>query len=135
MNLHRAIKVIFSAIGILLVALVAYLCTWPIPAKPVSWSAPVTPGYTGRHAPNKRLAGLQAIATGTEFGPEHMAIGPDGRLYAAMTSGNLLRMDQDGAHQEVFANTHGRVLGFAFDARGRLIAADAMRGLLAVTAD
>ena len=38
-------------------------------------------------------------------------------------------------NQEVFANTGGRVLGFAFDADGRMIAADAMKGLLAIDAD
>jgi sugar lactone lactonase YvrE len=77
---------------------------------------------------------LHTIGIGSEFGPEHMAIGPDGKLYAAMTSGNLLRMDPDGAHQQVFASTGGRVLGFAFDADGRMIAADAMKGLLAIDA-
>jgi peptidoglycan/LPS O-acetylase OafA/YrhL len=55
---------------------------------------------------------LHTIGIGSEFGPEHMAIGPDGKLYAAMTSGNLLRMDPDGAHQQVFASTGGRVLGW-----------------------
>jgi len=35
----------------------------------------------------------------------------------------------------VFANTGGRVLGFDFDANGRMIAADAMKGLLAITPD
>ncbi len=64
----------------------------------------------------QRLAGLRTIDIGDEFGPEHIAIGPDGKLYAAMTSGNLLRMDPDGGKQEVFANTGGRVLGFDFDA-------------------
>jgi sugar lactone lactonase YvrE len=78
---------------------------------------------------------LHTIAIGSEFGPEHMAIGPDGKLYAAMTGGNLLRMDPDGAHQQVFASTGGRVLGFAFDADGRIIAADAMKGLLAIGMD
>jgi len=78
---------------------------------------------------------LRTIDIGEEVGPEHIAIGPDGRLYAAMTSGNLLRMDPDGGRQEVFANTRGRVLGFDFDAEGRVIAADAMQGLLAIDAD
>jgi sugar lactone lactonase YvrE len=49
-----------------------------------------------------------------------------------MTSGALLRMDADGSGQEVFANTGGRVLGFGFNASGRMYAADAMRGLLAI---
>ena len=50
-------------------------------------------------------------------------------------SGNLIRMEPDGGKQEVFANTGGRVLGFDFDAQGRMIAADAMKGLLAITSD
>lgn len=113
--------------------LLAYLCLWPVPAEPVAWSAPTPPGYTGMHAPNTRLSGLRTIAIGNEFGPEHLAIGPDGKLYAAMTSGKLLRMDADGGHQAVFADTGGRVLGFDFDARRQMIAADAMKGLLAIS--
>jgi len=112
-----------------------YLCLWPVPADPVSWQAPMPPGYTGAHAANTRLADLRMIDLGGEAGPEHIAIGPDGRVYAAVESGKLVRMDPDGGKQEVFADTGGRVLGFDFDARGRLIAADAFKGLLAVTSD
>ena len=114
---------------------ILYLLLWPIPAEPVSWDAQVPPGYVGAHAPNTRLSGLRTIDIGSEMGPEHLAMGPDGRLYGAMTSGNLLRMDPDGARQEVFANTGGRVLGFDFDAAGRMIAADALKGLLAIAPD
>ena len=119
----------------MLLGVAAYLCLWPVPAEPVSWSAQTPPGYTGAFAPNTRLSGLRMIDTGSEVGPEHIAIGPDGKLYAAMHSGNLIRMEPDGGKQEVFANTGGRVLGFDFDAQGRMIAADAMKGLLAITAD
>lgn len=119
--------------ALLLMGSAAYLCFWPVPAEPRSWSAPIPPGYVGAHAPNSRLAGLRTIDIGHEFGPEHLAIGPDGKLYSAMTSGSLVRMDPDGGRQEVFASTGGRVLGFAFDAQGRLIAADAIKGLLAIT--
>jgi sugar lactone lactonase YvrE len=125
-----------TGITVVVVALLAaYLLFWPVPAKPVSWAAQVPPGYTGAYAPNTRLSGLRTIDTGSETGPEHIAIGPDSKLYAAMTSGNLLRMDPDGGNREVFANTGGRVLGFAFDAQGRMIAADAIKGLLAITGD
>jgi sugar lactone lactonase YvrE len=130
----NVVRRVASAAGLLLVAAAAYLCFWPVPAKPVSWPAPIPPGYTGVHAVNTRLSGLRRIDIGAEFGPEHMAIGRDGKLYAAMTSGNLLRMDAAGGNREVFANTGGRVLGFDFDAEGRMIAADAMRGLLAIDA-
>ncbi len=121
--------------ALLVLGVLGYFCLWPVPAQPVAWNAPTPPALVGAHARNTRLAGLQTIGIGSELGPEHMAIGPDGKLYAAMTSGNLLRMDPDGAHQEVFASTGGRVLGFAFDAEGRMIAADAMKGLLAIDAN
>jgi sugar lactone lactonase YvrE len=124
-----------SAAGLVLAAVAVYLCFWPVPAEPVAWLAPTPPGYTGAHASNTRLSGLRTIDIGEEFGPEHIAVGPDNKLYAAMTSGNLLRMDPDGARQEIFADTRGRVLGFDFDADGRMIAADAMRGLLIIDAD
>jgi sugar lactone lactonase YvrE len=129
------VRKIGAVLGLGLAGAVAYLCFWPVPAEPVSWSAPIPPGYTGAHAPNTRLAGLHMIDVGYEFGPEHIAIGPDGMLYVAMTSGNLLRMQPDGGKREVFANTGGRVLGFAFNAEGRMVAADAMKGLLGISPD
>jgi sugar lactone lactonase YvrE len=113
----------------------AYLLLWPVPAEPVSWTPQPAPGYVGVHVSNNSLAGLQQIDIGAEHGPEHLAIGPDGKLYAAVTSGKILRMAPDGSQREVFASTGGRVLGFDFDAGGRLIAADAMQGLLAIAPD
>lgn len=121
-----------GAVAVLLVGAIAYLCFWPVPAEPVSWNAPTPPGFTGPYAPNTRLAGLRTIVIGKEIGPEHIALGPDGKLYAAMENGDILRMEPDGSKQEVFVNTGGRVLGFDFDAEGRMIAADPMRGLLAI---
>lgn len=121
--------------AVVLLALAAYLALWPVPIKAVSWKAPASPGYTGVHAVNNKLAGLKLIALGAEAGPEHIVLGRDGKLYAAVASGNILRMNPDGSAQEVFANTGGRVLGFDFDAAGRMIAADAVKGLLAISPD
>lgn len=109
--------------------LVAYLALWPVPVRPLAWSAPEAPGYVGVHAVNARLAGLSTIDLGGEEGPEHVALGPDGKLYVAVASGRILRMAPDGSDRQVLADTGGRVLGFAFDAAGNLIAADAWRGL------
>jgi sugar lactone lactonase YvrE len=119
----------------ILAALAAYLLLWPVPVEPVSWRAPAAPGYVGVHAVNTRLANLRTIPIGQEVGPEHLAFGPDGKLYAAMASGAIVRMNADGSGQESFTNTGGRVLGFDFDAQGRLIAADAVKGLLAIGSD
>jgi sugar lactone lactonase YvrE len=116
-------------------ALAAYLSWWPVPIEAVAWQAPAAPGYSGVHAVNHKLAGLTLIPLGSEAGPEHVVLARDGKLYAAMASGNVVRMNPDGSAQEVFAGTGGRVLGFDFDADGRLIAADAVKGLLAITPD
>ena len=83
------VRRIVGVATLVVVGAAAYFCFWPVPAEPVSWPAPTPPGYTGAFAPNTRLSGLRTIETGSEVGPEHIAIGPDGKLYAAMTSGNL----------------------------------------------
>ena len=128
-------KKIAWTLVVVLVAGVAYLSLWPVPIQAVGWAAPAVPGYSGVHAVNHKLAGLNLITLGDEAGPEHIVLARDGKLYAAMASGNIVRMNPDGSGQEVFVNTGGRVLGFDFDAVGRLIAADAVKGLLAVGPD
>jgi sugar lactone lactonase YvrE len=130
--MRRHIKRIVLGAGL---GLLAYLALWPVPVAPRAWVAPTPPGYVGVHAPNERLAGLRMIDLGGEEGPEHVALGPDGRLYAAVTSGKVLRMNADGSDRQVFADTRGRVLGFAFDAAGDMLAADAVAGLLRISAD
>lgn len=126
-------KKLLIAVGAVALAGLAYLLAWPVPIAPVAWQAPPAPGYQGPHAPNQRLANLQMIDLRGEIGPEHIAIGKDGKLYTTVLSGNILRMSPDGSAQEVFINTGGRVLGFDFDAAGNLIAADAVKGLLSVS--
>jgi sugar lactone lactonase YvrE len=119
----------------LLLALAAWLTLAPVPADPVAWQAPPNPGYTGPYAANTRLASLSTIGLDGASGPEHVALGPDGNVYAAVVGGTILRMRPDGSGQEIWAQTGGRVLGFAFDGSGRMIAADALRGLLAIAAE
>jgi sugar lactone lactonase YvrE len=89
----------------------------------------------GAHATNDKLSRLKLIPLTGEAGPEHIVLARDGKLYAAVESGRILRMNPDGTAQEVYAVTGGRVLGFDFDAGGNLIAADAMKGLLAISPD
>ena len=48
------------------------------------------PGYTGPHAVNQGLARLQHIDLKGETGPEHVSIGPDGKLYTAVDGGKIL---------------------------------------------
>ena len=121
--------------GVLLLALVAYLLFWPVPIEPVAWQAPAVPGYTGPHAANERLSAVQVISVGAEVGPEHIEVGPDGKVYTGVLSGAVLRMNPDGSGLETVVNTGGRPLGLDFTADGRLVVADAFKGLLVVGAD
>jgi len=128
------VKKVLLVLLLLLTLLAAYLLFWPVPVKAVVWQAPPQPGYTGPHAVNNRLADLQHIDLGGEEGPEHVMIGPDGRLYTTVASGKVLHMAPDGTDLQTHVDTGGRVLGFDFDRAGNLIAADAMLGLLSVDA-
>jgi sugar lactone lactonase YvrE len=121
--------------AVLVFAAIAYLTLAPVPIEPVAWQAPPAPGYAGAHAQNARLASLRHLVIGNEEGPESMASGPDGKLYAAVASGAIVRLNPDGSGFKKWADAGGRVLGIDFDARGHLIAADAMRGLLAIGPD
>lgn len=115
--------------------LVSWLAFAPVPIEPVSWQAPGNTGYTGAHARNSRLAGLQLIDLGGDVGPEDL-VAHGGWIYAGLKSGAVLRVPVDagrGAKPEPVLNTGGRPLGLAFDAQGRLLIADAMRGLLRAT--
>jgi sugar lactone lactonase YvrE len=127
------IKRIAMGIGLLLAAAVAYLSAWPVPVEPRAWTSSPAPGYAGPHAVNTRLAGLKYLELGGEEGPEHVVL-RDGWLYTTVAGGKILRLKPDGSGLETYAATGGRVLGFDFDAGGNLIAADAMRGLVMVSA-
>ena len=115
-------KIVLLA-GAVIAAALAYLLAWPVAVEPVAWSAPESAGYGGAHARNERLAHLQRVQLTPEIGPEHIAFGPDGKLYTAMLSGAVLRMNADGSSVETVASTGGRPLGLDFDANGRLIMA------------
>lgn len=128
------IRLLLSVL-VLLLLVMAYLFLAPVPINPVAWQATPFTGYSPPHARNEKLAALKTLDIGDETGPEHIAIGPDGKLYAAVTSGAILRMQTDGSQRETWVNTGGRVLGFMFDAAGNMIAADAFRGILSISPD
>jgi sugar lactone lactonase YvrE len=124
-----------TCLGLATAALAAYLAFWPVPIDPVSWHAPKFGGYVGPYARNERLAAARPVSVAPAIGPEHIVFGPDGRLYTGVLSGQVLRMNPDGTDIEMVANTGGRPLGVDFDAEGRLLVADAMKGLLLIGTD
>lgn len=118
---------ILLGLFVIVAALAAYLLMWPVPVKPVVWAVAPSPGYTGAHAVNTRLAGLETVDLGSHQGPEHIVL-RNGWLYIAVESGAILRMRPDGSEREVVLQTGGRPLGFDFDANGAMVIADPMAG-------
>ncbi|MDE2078105.1 MAG: SMP-30/gluconolactonase/LRE family protein [Burkholderiales bacterium] len=119
--------------GTPIVAVVAYLSFWPTGVNPVAWQAPQDVGYVGAFAPNQKLSELKQVplAAGQE-GPEHIAA-YQGAVYTGLSNGDVVKMSLDGQHQAVVINTGGRPLGIDFDAQGRMLVADAYKGLLRVS--
>lgn len=118
---------------VLPVVLAAYIFLWPSAIAPVSWQPEESQGLVGDFSPNDILSNYQEIRFGDEYGPESLVRGPDGLVYAAMHSGAIYRFDPVNPQPERFSQVAGRVLGMAFHPDGRLIAADAMTGLTAIS--
>jgi len=109
----------------------AYFAAWPVPVQPVAWRPPSSPGFSGPYAANRELAAAELLDVGGE-GPEDAAVGLGGAIFTGLRDGRIVRLGPDGRGAAVFAHTGGRPLGLRFDAQGRLLVADAQRGLLAV---
>ncbi|MGI9205485.1 MAG: SMP-30/gluconolactonase/LRE family protein [Woeseiaceae bacterium] len=119
----------------ILAALLAYLFFWPVALEPVAWDAPTDAGLVDPFAVNDRLAKADLVSLGPDLGPEDIAEGTDGLLYATTSSGKILRFGKNGLAVEVFAEVGGRPLGIEFDADGNLIVANAYIGLQSVQPD
>ena len=119
---------------LLTLALGTYLLFWPVPIRPVAWQPPVDSGLTGAFAANDRLAAMEAVPIGDYEGPEDIAAGPGGDVYAATLSGAILRIGADGSISE-FANTGPRPLGLEPDRDGGLVVANSYRGLQRISPD
>ena len=117
------------------VLLVAYLLLWPVPIEPVAWDPPPPPELVGPYAPNDALTRGRRLLDGIGHGPEDVAFDAEGRLYTGFEDGRIFRMALPDGEPELYVDTGGRPLGLVFDASGRLIVADARRGLIAVADD
>jgi sugar lactone lactonase YvrE len=115
-----------------LVVLVLYLFLWPVPIEPSVWNPPPVPTLEGHFAENRVLQQMELFETPSASGPEDVAVDGEGRIYAGVEQGQVLRYDPDGSNPKVFAETGGRPLGLDFDNDGNLIVADAAKGLLSI---
>ncbi len=119
----------------LLSAAALYLLAWPVPVEPVAWTPPVDAGLTGAYTPNDILRAARAVELADHAGPEDIALGLDGSLYASVRDGVILRIPRHGGKPVPFANTGGRPLGIEPLPDGSLLVANAVRGLQQVRPD
>ncbi len=126
-------KIVFALLAALLAAVALYLVITPSPIDPLAWDAPKAPTMTGVLEPNDTLMKAELLGRGQVHGPEDTAVDAQGRVYAGLHDGRIVRIGADGA-VDTFANTGGRPLGMDFDANGKLIVADAYKGLLSLDA-
>lgn len=103
------------------------------PIEPAAYSPPPAPELAGQLTPNQALTRAELLATGQIQGPEDVDEDAQGRVYAGLEDGRVIRLSDD--HLETFADTGGRPLGLAFDPAGNLIVADAVKGLLSIAPD
>ncbi|ARU87965.1 SMP-30/gluconolactonase/LRE family protein [Pseudomonas sp. M30-35] len=123
-------KTLFGLLILLIACVAIFLAVTPSPINPVAWQAPEAPAMTGVLEPNDTLMKAQLIAKGKIHGPEDTALDAQGRVYAGLADGRIVRID--GETVDTFADTQGRPLGMDFDAAGNLIVADAYKGLLSI---
>ncbi|MGP9822943.1 SMP-30/gluconolactonase/LRE family protein [Ectopseudomonas khazarica] len=116
---------------LLLLAAALYLALTPSPIAPLPWEAPEAPPMTAVLEPNDTLMKAELLARGQIHGPEDTAVDAQGRVYAGLHDGRVVRVLADDS-VETFADTGGRPLGMDFDAAGNLILADAYKGLLRI---
>lgn len=126
-------KWLFAALLLIFLVLGGFLLS-PSPIDSRAWQAPKPPAMDGPLARNTLLRKAELLARGQVSGPEDVALDELGRVYAGTLDGKLVRIDGQG-QLETLATTGGRPLGLAFDEYGRLLVADAQRGLLSVDVD
>lgn len=111
--------------------LAAYLLLWPVPIDPQPWTPMAPPPAEGVLAANERLRDARVVAADVVVGGEAVAFAADGHAVTGTLDGDIVRIAIDTGEAEVIVNTGGRPLGMEYAPDGRLIIADALRGLLA----
>ncbi len=109
---------------------IGYLLLWPIGFNPPKFVPLSAPALVGPLQPQVISGKMVNIETG--MGPEDVAFDKEGRLYTGLANGWIVRANSHSQPSENWVNTGGRPLGLAFNSKGDLIVADAIKGLLSV---
>lgn len=113
------------------IAIVGWFTLSPVPFEPEATPLADNRAGTAPFINNNLLTAAQTLETG--HGPEGVAFDPQGRLVTGLDDGRIIRREADG-RLETLGTTQGRPLGLEYDQQGRLIIADAAKGLLMLNA-
>ena len=127
----RRIGLVLLVASLIVVVLLVFV---PGPVDSQAWTPPPAPKLEGVMAPNDELTRAELVVSDDIFGPEDIAVDGAGTMYAGMQDGRIVRLTMAG-EITTLVNTGGRPLGLDWHPDGRLIVADAFRGLLAVSVD
>jgi sugar lactone lactonase YvrE len=120
-------RIILAALGVAVATTTAYLLLWPVPLEPESW----TPPHAPHPSANAGLAGVEVLEASLPA-PEAVTFDAEGRIVTGLLDGRIVRFTPHGHDVTVVTQTGGRPAGLKYDRAGRLIVADAYRGLLAI---
>ncbi|RHX94223.1 gluconolactonase [Leptospira yasudae] len=127
MNRNR----ILAVVSIFLLGGIVYYILKPSPVDPLAYFPPEPPPMEGAYAPNQLLSEAELIGLGKLQGPEDMEVDDHGNIYASCENGKVIHISPEG-NVKAHAATSGRPLGSKLLADGRLIIADADKGLLEI---
>ncbi|MCG6166993.1 SMP-30/gluconolactonase/LRE family protein [Leptospira sanjuanensis] len=127
MNRNR----ILAVVSILLLGGIVHFILKPSPVDPLAYFPPEPPPMEGAYAPNQLLSEAELIGLGKLQGPEDMEVDDHGNIYASCENGKVIHISPEG-NVKAHAATSGRPLGSKLLADGRLIVADADKGLLEI---
>lgn len=127
-------RLIAGSLLILLVALGCFLSFYPTAVDPVAWTPPAAEAdRTLELRQAEALAVIEPLGSTGLPGPEAFVVDRDGFLIAGLADGRVVRTSRDGRAMKTLAQTGGRPLGLAWHPDGRLLIADAKKGVLALT--
>jgi sugar lactone lactonase YvrE len=87
---------------------------------------------TGHAGAARGLSGVRLVPIGGEA-PEDVLVDADGRVYAGLSDGRIVRLPAAGSPVQTVARTPGRPLGLEFLTPGELVVCASAAGLLAVS--
>ena len=123
-TLVRALALAVASVGLSLVAL-ALLA----PISPQAWMPPA-PYFASGACDAAPTISLEILADGLPGVPDGLAISPDGRLLAALSSGDVVSVDRKSGEWRSIARTNVRLSGIAVSTAGDVFAVSEEAGPL-----